>query len=130
MNNILGVGIDLVSIDRMERILERTPHFFERVFQRTEKEKIKTSTSPASTAAGIFAVKEASAKALGCGLSRLGYDGVCVHYEENGRPFLTWSENKIREAGYILHKSHVSISHDGGLATAIVILEGVHVSSE
>src|SRR3954447_7231283 len=65
----LGVGIDLLEIDRLERALERHPRLAERVFTRAERDYAAARARPARHLAARFAAKEAVLKALGTGES-------------------------------------------------------------
>lgn len=111
------MGIDVADLARFEQSLERTPGLRDRLFTETEK-----SLPPRSLAAR-FAAKEALAKALGAPGGLLWTDAE-IRREPDGRPTLRVSgtvEAAARQRG-ITHW-HVSLSHDGGIATAIVIAE-------
>ncbi|MER6943575.1 holo-ACP synthase [Nonomuraea sp. NPDC000554] len=115
---ILGIGVDVVDIDRFGRSLERTPNLRERLF--TEGER----PLPVHSLAARFAAKEAVAKALGApkGLAHLEAEVRC---DANGKPELHVS-GKVAEVAYGLgvKRWHVSLSHDAGVAVAYVIAEG------
>ena len=70
----VGLGVDLVEVDRMERILARTPSFKAKVFSEGERVYCDRQKRPAMHYAARFAAKEAVVKALGCGFT----DGVSV----------------------------------------------------
>lgn len=64
-----GIGIDLVSITRIERIYRRYPHrFLNKIFSDPEKEDFKQRNGTPASLAARFAAKEAVLKALGCGI--------------------------------------------------------------
>ncbi|MFG6193227.1 holo-ACP synthase [Nonomuraea sp. JJY05] len=115
---ILGIGVDVVDIDRFEAALERTPQLKERLFTETEIEL------PVRSLAARFAAKEAVAKALGAprGLAHLEAE---VRRDERGKPELRIT-GKAAEVAYDLgvKRWHVSLSHDAGVAVAYVIAEG------
>jgi holo-[acyl-carrier protein] synthase len=114
---IIGVGIDVVDIDRFAESLERTPALRERLFTPTERER-----SPASLAAR-FAAKEALAKALGAPTGMAWLDAEIVN-ESTGRPLLEIRGSvraRFDEVG--ARSIHVSLSHDAGIASAVVVLE-------
>jgi holo-[acyl-carrier protein] synthase len=115
---IVGVGIDVVDVRRFAETLERTPRLAVRVFTPAER-----SRSIASQAAR-FAAKEALAKALGAPKGLLWHDAEVVS-DADGRP---WFEVRgtVKERCELLRVDtvHLSLSHDAGVASAIVILEG------
>lgn len=84
---LAGVGVDIVEIARMERILERTPHFCERVFTLEERSYCDKTARPAAHYACRFAAREAVLKALGSGFAACKrYDDVSVTIDNAGRP--------------------------------------------
>ncbi len=114
---IVGVGVDVVDIGRFAATLERTPAMRERLFTELELER-----SPASLAAR-FAAKEALAKALGAPAGLLWVD-VEVRTDSTGRPSLALSGSAARRASQLgVARTHVSMSHDAGIASAVVVLE-------
>jgi holo-[acyl-carrier protein] synthase len=115
---IVGVGIDVVDIQRFELALERTPGMSARLF--TEHEL--ASTGVASLAAR-FAAKEAVAKALGAP-GNLRWTDAEVVTEESGRPVLRLTGDVADLASALGIRSwHLSLSHDGGIAAAFVVAE-------
>ncbi|HYO84864.1 MAG TPA: holo-ACP synthase [Dermatophilaceae bacterium] len=115
---ILGVGIDVVDVDRFETVLSRTPALSGRLFAATER------GLPIASLAARFAAKEAVIKALG-GPVGLGWTELVVYRGEGGRPRmeLVGAARALADALGV-SAVHVSLSHDGGIATAIVVLEG------
>lgn len=114
---IIGVGVDVVEVARLARALERTPALLERLFTPAEQQLQKLESLAAR-----FAAKEAVAKVLGApGLAFVEAEVVSA---ENGKPSLVMHGAVARaaaEAG--ITRWHVSLSHDGGIATAFVIGE-------
>jgi holo-[acyl-carrier protein] synthase len=121
---IIGVGIDVAEIDRFAASLERTPGLAERLF--VERELWLPSgerRGPASLAAR-FAAKEALAKALGAPVG-LRWTDAEVLTESNGRPRLRVKGTVAARAAELgVRGWHVSLSHDAGVASAVVIAEG------
>lgn len=120
---IIGLGIDVCSIERMKKALERHgDRFFSRIC--TEEERSDLMGRDVSTAlAGRFAVKEAFAKALD-GARGVGWHEVQVRRAPSGRPVLELSGNAVLAMDRFGADSwHVSITHDAGVAVAVVILE-------
>jgi holo-[acyl-carrier protein] synthase len=114
---IVGIGTDLVEIVRLERALERTPTLRERVFTTAE-----ASLSLESLAAR-FAAKEALAKALGAP-GGLSWQDAEVVVDTGGRPgFELRGAVAARAEELGADRVHLSLSHDGGVAVALVILE-------
>jgi holo-[acyl-carrier protein] synthase len=115
---IVGVGVDVVDIDRFGRSLERTPGLAARLFTEREREL----TAVASLAAR-FAAKEAVAKALGAP-GNLRWTDAEVVTEESGRPVLQLTGDVAAAAAASgIRTWHLSLSHDGGIATAFVVAE-------
>jgi holo-[acyl-carrier protein] synthase len=115
---IVGVGIDVVEIARLEQALDRTQDLADRLFTAAER------ALPMPSLAARFAAKEALAKALGAppGLS---WTDAEVVVGTDGRPELKVSGTVADAAARRgVRRWHVSLSHDGGLATAVVIAEG------
>jgi holo-[acyl-carrier protein] synthase len=123
---IYGTGIDLVSIQRMEKvILTWGDRFIKRVF--TDREARMCRGRPASHAAFAlrFAAKEAFSKALGLGMRRgIHWRDIEVFNEPSGKPGLRLSgtaANICREKG--ISGIHLSLSDDGDYGIAMVVLE-------
>ena len=116
---IVGTGVDIVDIARFERQLERTPRLRERLFVPHEREL------PLRSLAARFAVKEAAAKALQAPPGMV-WQHCWITNDEHGAPRLhttgTVAEQQRRRG---VESWHVSISHDGGMAVAFVVAEGV-----
>jgi holo-[acyl-carrier protein] synthase len=121
---IVGVGIDVVPVARFAEAITRTPSLASRLF--TASELVTASGVPrsAESLAARFAAKEALAKALGGGGGMLWTD-ACVLTDATGRPSLTVRGTVADRAhGLGVTRWHVSMSHDGGIASATVIAEG------
>ncbi|MFE5024870.1 holo-ACP synthase [Streptomyces sp. NPDC056656] len=121
---IIGVGIDVAEIERFEASLARTPGMAERLF--VERELLLPSGERRGVAslAARFAAKEALAKALGAPAGLRWTDAeVCV--EASGQPRLRVAGTVAAAAEKLGVRSwHVSLSHDAGIASAVVIAEG------
>ena len=115
---IVGVGIDVVDITRFERSLARTPGLAGRLFTESEK------GLPSRSLAARFAAKEALAKALGAPRGLLWTDAEIVT-AASGRPRLQVTGTVAAAATRLGVTSwHLSLSHDAGIASAVVIAEG------
>ena len=114
---IVGVGIDVVDIDRFEESLERTPAMRERLFTEAERSR------PLASLAARFAAKEALAKALGAPTGMAWLDAEVVN-EASGNPQFEIRGSVLARAEAVGARSiHVSLSHDAGIASAVVVLE-------
>lgn len=123
---ILGVGIDVVRVDRLERVLRRRGEpWVERVFSPAEREEAGTGPHRARRLAARWAAKEAFAKALGTGVRGFRWRDIEVRRDGNGRPTLHLhggAAARARAAGVV--RIHLSLSHDSEWAVAQVVLEG------
>jgi holo-[acyl-carrier protein] synthase len=121
---IVGIGIDVCSIERMRRAIERHgDRFFSRICSQEEREDLG-SRDAATFLAGRFATKEAFAKALD-GAPGVGWHELRVRRGATGRPSLELRGSALalaRSAG--ASRWHMSTTHDGGVAAAVVVLEG------
>ena len=114
---VIGVGIDVVDIERFMASLARTSGLRERLFTPAEAVRL-----PASLAAR-FAAKEALAKSLGAP-GNLAWHDAEVESEESGRPLLVIRGSVRARADELGVRSlHLSLSHDAGIASAVVVLE-------
>jgi holo-[acyl-carrier protein] synthase len=112
---IRGLGIDVVSIDRIKAAMEN-PRFLERIL--TDKERL-TPLTP-ERVAGRWAAKEAMSKAL----PQLdNWHDVEVFNDESGAPYAVLGERLKLEPGWNLH---LSISHESGYAAAVAIVESAN----
>lgn len=115
---IVGVGIDVVEIARLATALARSQGLAIRLFTESERDL------PVRSLAARFAAKEALAKALGAPRGLLWTDAEVVTGSA-GRPELrVYGTVEAAAARAGVTRWHVSLSHDGGLATAVVIAEG------
>ena len=123
------MGIDVCSIERMRKALERHgDRFFSRICTEAERADL-TGRDVATALAGRFAVKEAFAKALD-GARGVGWHEVQVRRAPSGRPTLELSGNALAKmAEFGAERWHVSITHDAGVAVAVVVLEGKPVEA-
>ncbi len=114
---IVGIGVDLVDIGRFERALARTPRLAERLFTEGERRR------PARSLAARYAAKEALIKALG-GSDGVHWTEIEITSEASGRPWFTLTGSTAAVvAARGITTMHLSMSHDGGFATAYVVAE-------
>ena len=122
---IVGVGIDIIEVERVALKLNRNNGFLEKVFSPAEIAACKSSVSEQESFAARFAAKEAFLKATGKGLSA-GHDlcDIEVLNEESGKPSIQL-RNSFAELGKEngWNKVHVSLAHIKSTAGAMVIIE-------
>ncbi|MFP8885829.1 MULTISPECIES: holo-ACP synthase [Streptomyces] len=120
---IVGVGIDVASVDRFAGALARTPALAERLFTPAEQTLPGGERRSVASLAARFAAKEALAKALGAPGGMVWTDAE-VHASEHGQPLLRVTGTVAARAAELgVRHWHVSLSHDAGVATAVVIAE-------
>jgi len=118
---IAGLGLDICEIARIEKAMEN-PRFLARIL--TEGERERVSRRGANTAAGLFAAKEAVAKALGSGFDGFGFQDVEILWDEAGRPtcrLTGGAAERLRRIGG--GNVFISITHDAGVAAAVAVVE-------
>ncbi|WP_028660667.1 holo-ACP synthase [Nocardioides insulae] len=115
--SVIGVGIDVCDIERFGESLERTPGLRARLFTPGEAER------PLASLAARFAAKEALAKALGAPTGLAWHDAEVLS-ESSGRPhFALRGTVAATAADQGVRVVHLSLSHDAGIASAMVVLE-------
>lgn len=119
---IVGLGIDIVDVARFERAVSRTPRLRERLFADDEL-TVGGEPRPIRSLAARFAAKEAAAKALGATMGMRWRDLV-VTQDVHGDPGI---ELRGDAAAMHAHRAglrlHVSLTHDAGVAAAVVVAE-------
>jgi holo-[acyl-carrier protein] synthase len=123
---ILGVGIDLVEVSRIERALLKGDRFMRRLYTAGEIAYCQRHKEPGRHFAARFAAKEAGMKALGTGWSNgVAWKDFEVRLDPRGRPLLSIT-GRAFELAKAMGATHsvVSLAHDGGMATAVVVFEG------
>ena len=120
---MIGVGIDVVDIERFRVSLARTPSMRERLFTQVELDYVAPKADPVPSLAARFAAREAVMKAMGLGLGAFGFHDVWVDVDgSTGAPHLCVdgaAKRLATERG--VHAWHLSLAHDGGVATAMVV---------
>jgi len=123
---IVGIGVDIVDVTRIERLYaEYGIRLAERILARDERTAFATSTRQTWYLANRFAAKEALSKALGTGLRYpVTLHAISVSSDGVGKPTLGFNgplPDYLASRGIVRH--HLSISHEKGLACAMVVLE-------
>jgi holo-[acyl-carrier protein] synthase len=120
---VIGVGIDVVDIERFRVSLTRTPSMRERLFTQVELDYVAAKVDPVPSLAARFAAREAVMKAMGLGLGAFGFHDVWVEVDAtSGAPRLhvDGAAEQLASARGV-GSWHLSLSHDGGVATAMVV---------
>jgi holo-[acyl-carrier protein] synthase len=122
---ILGLGIDVASIERMRAVLDRYGEkFWERVLTPLERHALRARRDRATALAGRWAAKEAAVKAFSGRAGALWHDFE-VDRDFSGAPAMRFRGRAAEVASLMgVARAHVSITHDAGVAAAVVVLEG------
>jgi holo-[acyl-carrier protein] synthase len=122
---IIGLGTDLVEVERFRLALARRAALAERLFTDGEREYGFGQHDPAQSLAARFAAKEAVMKALGVGLGACNFHDVEVVHAESGEPSVALSgKAKDIAATRDVLSWRVSLSHTDSTAIAVVIAIG------
>lgn len=121
---MIGIGVDVVDIDRFRRSLERTPSMRARLFTAVELSYVAPQADPVPSLAARFAAREAVMKSLGLGLGAFGFHDVWVERAESGEPSLkvTSRAAELADAAGVT-RWHLSLSHSDLVAVAYVVAE-------
>ncbi|HZA50190.1 MAG TPA: holo-ACP synthase [Myxococcaceae bacterium] len=127
---IVGLGLDVCAVDRIQRILQspRGGRFLERVYTPAERDVCGKRADAASAYAARFAAKEALVKALGAPPGLRWQEMEIVR--ESGAPRFRLSGAAAEEVRQRAVRIHLSMTHDGGVAAATVVLEGAAAERE
>jgi holo-[acyl-carrier protein] synthase len=119
---LIGIGTDLVELDRFRLALERTPGIVDRVFRAEEQAYARTRRDPTERFAVRFAAKEAVLKALGLGLWQLPLRDIEVVRADTGQPSLLLHDKAAAVAAERgVREWHLTMTHTERLAQAIVV---------
>ena len=125
---LVGIGLDIVETERLARALAAPGAFAERIFTAGELAACAGREDRLQALAARFAAKEACLKALGAGVLETSLRQVEIVSAAGGAPQLRLAGAlgaRARQRG--VRSAHVSLTHEPGLAAAVVILEGVRV---
>lgn len=127
---IVGVGVDVCPVDRFAESLRRTPRLKDKLFTPAEQLSPSGQERHAASLAARFAAKEALAKALGAP-GNLHWHDAEVEVAERGRPrIVTRGTVRARADELGVKGWQVSLSHDGGIAVAMVVALSVEVPEQ
>lgn len=119
---VIGIGVDVVDIERFRLSLARTPTMRGRLFTAAELEYVTPKVDPVPSLAARFAAREAVMKAMGLGLGAFGFHEVSVLVDRSGQPHLDVigrARTLAQDRG--IDSWLLSLAHDGGVATAMVV---------
>ena len=121
---MIGIGIDVVDIERFRIALQRTPSMRTRIFTDVELAYVAPQSDPVPSLAVRFAAREAVMKSLGLGLGAFGFHEVWVERAATGVPSLaiTGRAAELADAAGVT-KWHLSLTHSDLVAAAYVIAE-------
>ncbi len=121
---VVGIGTDLVEVERFRAVLARRPALAERVFTGVELARAGRRVDPAPSLAARFAVKEAVMKALGVGIGAVDWHDIEVVAASSGAPMLHLSGRAATLAVASGAAAwHVSLTHTSVTAMATVLAE-------
>ena len=121
---MIGIGVDVVEIERFRQSLARTPTMRQRLFTQVELDYVAPQIDPVPSLAVRFAAREATMKALGLGLGAFGVHDVWIERADSGAPSLMVAgraEELAVAAG--VSRWHVSLTHTDLVAVAYVVAE-------
>jgi len=124
--SVLGLGVDIVEIDRMAEALRRHPRIKERIFSETERKYCDRRSRPEVHYALRFAAKEAVLKALGTGFAGMRFRDVEVVREGSGRPVPVLhgkARERAAELGIVEMHLSLSFTHTTAVASAVAITQ-------
>jgi len=124
---ILGIGVDLMEVARMERALSRWGEkMAHRLFHAAEREECARRLRPGECLSATFAAKEAFLKALGTGLARgIQWQDVELVRKRGAAPTLrVTGRARVILDEWGATRTWVSVSHQGGFSVAVVVIEG------
>ena len=122
---ILGIGTDMVEIDRIQSAIEKNPRFLQRVYTMQEIESCQRKSNCWQSFAARFAAKEAVSKAFGTGLGQIGFTEIEIKNMAGGQPQVLLhgaAQALARERN--VQCVHISLSHSKAYAIATAVLEG------
>lgn len=120
---ILGIGTDIIEIDRVEVAVKRNPNFLKKMFTEREIRFFEERKFKSETLAGSFSVKEAVSKALGTGIRGFAFKDIEVLRDSLGKPKVILSNHIMDTFNLKNINIHASISHNNNTAVAFVVIE-------
>ena len=126
MNDIYGIGTDIVDISRIKKLLNKNKRLINRIFSTREIKYCESRSNKISSYSKRFAAKEAFAKALGTGISKgIAFNEISINNNKNGAPFIELlGKTKVIVKNLIKKKNkiYLSLSDEKKYALAMVII--------
>lgn len=123
---IIGTGIDIIEVERIQEAVEKNDKFLEKIFAPTELKYIAERQNNIQTIAGLFAAKEAVSKALGYGIRDYGWQDLVVDHDEFGKPVVVvYQKAKLVAEQKQIDMIEISITHLKENAMAIAVANGM-----
>jgi len=124
---VIGIGLDIIEIDRVRAVHERwRERFVNRILRTDEQTHLQAKTDPVPNIAARFAGKEAVSKAFGTGIgAKLHWHDIEIFNEPSGQPKV-----RLHGAGQALlaekggTRVHLSLTHSRDQAAAVAVVEG------
>lgn len=126
---IIGIGVDIIEIERVRQAIQNNKNFLSKLFTEREIDYFISRNMNSEVIAGNFAAKEAVSKALGTGIRGFSFKDIEILRNELGKPEVILHNganligNKLVENNNSL-RVHLSISHNNSSAIAYSVLEG------
>lgn len=120
---IIGIGTDIVEIERIEKAIKTNERFLDKLFTEEENAFFKSKAMRAEVIAGNFAAKEAISKALGTGIRGFSFRDIEVLRDDLGKPIAKLNEKAVRILKNKEYNLNVSISHNNSSAIAFAVIE-------
>lgn len=120
---IIGIGTDIIEIERIERAVERTESFINKVFTDNEIKMFKERNFKSEVIAGNFAAKEAVSKAVGTGFRSFGVKDIEILRDDLGKPIVNLSDKVYEVLNTRDISIYISISHNKTDAIAYAVVE-------
>ena len=126
MNNIFGIGTDIVDISRIKKLFQKNKQFKKKIFSASEIRYCNSKLNKIASYAKRFAAKEAFSKALGLGISKgISFNEISVYNNINGAPFIQLT-GKTKTIAKSLTKNknkiYLSLSDEKKYALAMVVI--------
>ncbi len=122
--SIIGIGTDLVEVERIKKAIEKSSKFVERVYTLSEIDYCESKANKYESYAARFSAKEAFFKAMGTGWAEgLDWKDFSVEVDEKGKPFGVLSDSFLSKGLLGSTRIHLSLSHTKEYAIAYIILE-------
>jgi len=126
MNDIFGIGTDIIEINRVKKLLNKNNQFKKKIFSTKEIKRCESSPDVSASYSKRFAAKEAFSKALGTGVSNgISFNEISINNKKNGAPFIELLGNTKIITKNITKKRtkiYLSLSDEKKYAIAMVVI--------